>query len=118
MMATKACLSVLMQHYVKSTALLFVSKSIILSSTEKDRGCQQQNPIMPVTLCYQGVKTLENSIFESMVYGWAMIAPREQLLFIQDKHMLFRITNEALKACIPMFKTTLHYMSRKSGRPL
>lgn len=56
MMATKACLSALMQHYVKSKALLFVSKSIILSSTEKDRGCQPQNPIMPVTLCYQGVK--------------------------------------------------------------
>lgn len=75
---------------------------------------------MPVTLSYQGVKTLENSIAESMVYGWAMakIAPSEQLLFIQDKHILFRITDEALKACIPIFKTTLHYMTGKSGRPL
>lgn len=68
---------------------------------------------MPVTLCYQGVKTLENSIIESMVNGWAMtkIAPSQQLLFIQDKPMLFRITDEALKAWIPIFKTTLRYIT-------
>ena len=45
-----------MQHYAKLKAFLFVSNSIILSTTEKDRGCQLQDLIMPVTIHYQGIK--------------------------------------------------------------